>query len=62
MPDEFLTVREIAELLKLNQQTVRNMIDRGELGHDCSVMPRRPTSTARPAIAVLVLGASLKYG
>jgi excisionase family DNA binding protein len=28
-----LTVREIAELLKLNQQTVRNMIDRGELGH-----------------------------
>ena len=33
MPDEFLTVREIAELLKLNQQTVRNMIDRGELGH-----------------------------
>jgi excisionase family DNA binding protein len=33
MPDEFLTVQEIAELLKLNQQTVRNMIDRGELGH-----------------------------
>jgi excisionase family DNA binding protein len=33
MPDEFLTVQEIAQLLKLNQQTVRNMIDRGELGH-----------------------------
>ena len=28
---EFLTVREVAELLKLNQQTVRNWIDRGEL-------------------------------
>jgi excisionase family DNA binding protein len=33
MPDEFLTVAEIAGLLKLNQQTVRNMIDRGELEH-----------------------------
>jgi excisionase family DNA binding protein len=33
MPDEFLTVKEVAELLKLNQQTIRNMIDRGELGH-----------------------------
>jgi excisionase family DNA binding protein len=33
MPDEFLTVRDIAELLKLNQQTVRNTIDRRELGH-----------------------------
>jgi excisionase family DNA binding protein len=29
--DEFLTVAEVAELLKLNQQTVRNWIDRGEL-------------------------------
>jgi excisionase family DNA binding protein len=28
---EFLTVAEVAELLKLNQQTVRNWIDRGEL-------------------------------
>jgi len=33
MPDELLTVKEVAELLKLNQQTIRNMIDRGELGH-----------------------------
>jgi excisionase family DNA binding protein len=32
VPDEFLTVAEVAKLLKLNQQTVRNMIDRGELG------------------------------
>jgi excisionase family DNA binding protein len=31
MPDEFLTVHEVAELLKLNQQTVRNWIDRGQL-------------------------------
>lgn len=29
--DEYLTVAEIAELLKLNQQTVRNIIDRGDL-------------------------------
>ena len=28
---EFLTVAEIADLLRLNQQTVRNWIDRGEL-------------------------------
>jgi excisionase family DNA binding protein len=33
MPDEFLTVYEVAELLKLNPQTVRNMIGRGQLGH-----------------------------
>jgi excisionase family DNA binding protein len=26
-------VNEVADLLKLNQQTIRNMIDRGELGH-----------------------------
>lgn len=31
MPDEFLTVAEIAERLKLNAQTVRNWIDQGEL-------------------------------
>jgi excisionase family DNA binding protein len=29
--DELLTVAEIAELFKINQQTVRNWIDRGEL-------------------------------
>jgi excisionase family DNA binding protein len=29
--DEFLTVAEVAAVLKLNQQTVRNWIDRGEL-------------------------------
>jgi excisionase family DNA binding protein len=30
-PDEFLTVAEVAERLKLNQQTVRNWIDAGTL-------------------------------
>jgi excisionase family DNA binding protein len=29
--DEFLTVAEIAGILKLNQQTVRNWIDQGSL-------------------------------
>ena len=29
--DDFLTVAEIAKVLKLNPQTVRNWIDRGEL-------------------------------
>ena len=29
--DEFLTVAEVAQLLKINEQTVRNWIDRGEL-------------------------------
>jgi excisionase family DNA binding protein len=29
--DSFLTVAEVAELLKLNQQTVRNWIDAGSL-------------------------------
>jgi excisionase family DNA binding protein len=29
--DELLTVAEIAERFKLNQETVRNWIDRGEL-------------------------------
>ena len=27
MPDEFMTVAEVAAILKLNQQTVRNWID-----------------------------------
>jgi excisionase family DNA binding protein len=31
MPDEFLTVQEIADRFKLNQQTVRNWIDDGAL-------------------------------
>jgi excisionase family DNA binding protein len=31
MPDEFLTVQDVAQLLRLNPQTVGNMIDRGDL-------------------------------
>jgi excisionase family DNA binding protein len=31
LEDSFLTVAEVAELLKLNQQTVRNWIDQGSL-------------------------------
>jgi excisionase family DNA binding protein len=38
--ETFLTVAEVAELLKLNQQTVRNTIDRGEL-KAVRVGPRR---------------------
>ena len=30
-PDSFLTVAEVARILKLNQQTVRNWIDQGSL-------------------------------
>jgi excisionase family DNA binding protein len=29
--DEFLTVAEVASILKLNQQTIRNWIDQGSL-------------------------------
>jgi excisionase family DNA binding protein len=38
--ETFLTVAEIAEQLRLNQQTVRNWIDRGELSA-IRVGPRR---------------------
>ena len=31
LEDTFLTVAEVAEILKLNQQTVRNWIDQGSL-------------------------------
>jgi excisionase family DNA binding protein len=31
MPDEFMTVAEVAAILKLNQQTIRNWIDTGFL-------------------------------
>ena len=31
LEDSFLTVAEVAEMLKLNQQTVRNWIDQGSL-------------------------------
>lgn len=31
VPDEFMTVAEVAETLRLNQQTIRNWIDAGIL-------------------------------
>jgi len=31
VPDEFLTVQEVSEYLKVNPQTVYNWLDRGEL-------------------------------
>jgi excisionase family DNA binding protein len=31
--EELLTVAEVAEILKLNQQTIRNWIDAGSLPH-----------------------------
>ncbi len=38
--EELLTVEEVAAYLKLNQQTVRNMIDRGQL-HAVRIGARR---------------------
>jgi excisionase family DNA binding protein len=40
MDETFVTVAEIAEQLRLNQQTVRNWIDRGELSA-IRIGPRR---------------------
>jgi excisionase family DNA binding protein len=40
MDETYLTVAEVAELLRLNQQTVRNIIDRSEL-RAVRVGPRR---------------------
>lgn len=63
MPDELLTVAEVAQLLKLNQQTARSMIDRGELGHvrvgqrrvrmRQSQLDRRSWQPASPASSLL---------
>ena len=56
--DEFLTVAEVAAILKLNQQTIRNRIDAGKLPGD----PRRPprsdqTIGLRPRCGSRLLGA-----
>jgi excisionase family DNA binding protein len=40
MDETYLTIAEVADLLKLNQQTVRNTIDRGDL-RAVRVGPRR---------------------
>jgi excisionase family DNA binding protein len=62
--DEFLTVAEVAELLKLNQHTVRNWIDAGYLpavrvgrrvrsGEPTSISSsRRAASSLRPERAL----------
>lgn len=36
--DEYLTVHEITEHLKLNQQTVRNWVDQGRLPRSASAV------------------------
>jgi excisionase family DNA binding protein len=57
VPDEFLTGEQVAELLKLNQQAIRNMIDRGELGAT-RVGPRRVRVRQSQLDAFLAAGAS----
>ncbi|MGZ4307666.1 MAG: helix-turn-helix domain-containing protein [Solirubrobacteraceae bacterium] len=50
--DEFLTVAEVAAILKLNQQTIRNWIDQGSLPALLRVgRPSRagPAPRSRPA-------------
>jgi excisionase family DNA binding protein len=49
-PDQFMTVAEVASILKLNQQTVRNWIDQGSLPalHVRSAGPH-PARRLRPA-------------
>ena len=55
MPDDFLTVAEVAALLELNQRTVRNWIDVGTPGP-------APTSRPTPGIAVVSRAARLRAG
>jgi excisionase family DNA binding protein len=57
VPDELVTVKEVAELLKLNQQTIRNMIDRGEMGH-VRVGQRRVRVRQSQLVAFLSAGES----
>ena len=52
MPDELLTVKEVADLLKLNQQTIRNMIERGELSpQSAEANPWQAVSEAASTVA-----------
>ena len=50
-------MKEVAELLNLNQQTIRNMIDRGELG-PVRVAQRRVGVRQSPLDAFLTAGES----
>ena len=56
MPDEFMTVAEVAAILKLNQQTVRNRIDSGFLpsgsGGGCGSSAQTSMRSCRRATAV----------
>jgi excisionase family DNA binding protein len=51
--DELLTVSEVADLLKVNQQTVRNWIDAGKL--PAVRVGSRRVRVARPALDAFVL-------
>jgi excisionase family DNA binding protein len=55
MPDEFLAVAEVAELLKLNEQTIRNWIDACKL-------PATHAGNRRVRIARVDLDAFLDAG
>src|SRR5438105_10512310 len=57
MEDEFLTVREVADLLKINQQTIRNWIDRGDFPA-VRVGPRRVRIRRVDLDAFLAAGSS----
>lgn len=57
--DELITVKEIAALLKLNQQTVRNWIDAGTLPH-VTVGQRRVRVWRSDLLALIEAGATVK--
>jgi excisionase family DNA binding protein len=57
--DELITVKEIATLLRLNQQTIRNWIDAGTLPH-VSVGERRVRVWRSDLVALIEAGATVK--
>jgi excisionase family DNA binding protein len=58
MPDwELFKIKELADLLQLNQQTVRNMVNRGELEY---VKVGRTTCIPRTAAAKLAGGTGME--
>lgn len=58
MVEIYLTVADVADLLKLNQQTVRNMIDRGDL-RAVRVGPRRVRIKQSDLNAFIAEGSSM---